>query len=337
MKYIKYAACLLVLLLLLSGSLQRPRSHHETEFLMDTVVSVTAYGAGAEKAVESVFLRLREIDRKCSAHNPDSQLAKINAAPKDTPVAVDSDLYHLIRTALRFAETADGLFDMTLLPVSNLWGFGTNSASVPAENALQAALQLTGCDQLILDDNAQTVTKRRDGVQLDLGGVAKGYASDEAVRILKEAGIQSAYLDLGGNVAVIGGMPLSLWESLRAGQKTRPFTIGLQQPDAPRGTVLETITLSNGFIVTSGDYERYFEQDGLRYHHILDPRTGHPADSGLRSVTIIAQSGLEADMLSTALFVAGKEEKPLLYASCDEIITVDDQMELTYVKKRGTP
>lgn len=337
MKYIKYAACLLVLLLLLSESLQKPRSHQTTEFLMDTVVSVTAYGAGAEQAVENAFLRLREIDRKCSAHNPHSQLAKINAAPKDSPVAVDSDLYHLIRTALRFSETSDGLFDMTLLPVSNLWGFGTNNASVPTENALQAALQLTGCDQLILDDNTQTVTKRRDGVQLDLGGIAKGYASDEAIRILKESGIQSAYLDFGGNVAVIGGMPLSLWKSLRTGQKTRPFTIGLQKPDAPRGTVLETIALSNGFIVTSGDYERYFEQDGLRYHHILDPRTGHPAESSLQSVTVIAQSGLEADMLSTALFVAGKEKKPLLYASCDEIITVDNQMELTYVKKRGTP
>ncbi len=332
MKVFKFLAPLLILLFLLLGNLAVPRMHRETEFLMDTVITVTAYGRHGKAAVQEVFWRLREIDAKFNAHSEKSELAKINTAPENTPVSVDKEVFNLIKSAHIFSTAAEGLFDITLLPLNNLWGFGTENASVPAENELKNTMASVGFGLITLDAENCTVTKHKAGVQLDLGAVVKGYAADEALRILKEAGVESAYLDLGGNVAVMGGMPQSLWKRIFSGQKTRPFVIGLQEPDAPSGTAIDTLSLTDGFIVTSGDYERYFEADGVRYHHILDPKTGQPAQSGLRSVTIVSENGLIADMLSTALFVAGEKEMPVLYDLCRQVITINDAMELTYVK-----
>ena len=151
-----------------------------------------------------------------------------------------------------------------------------------------------------------TVTKTAKNPQLDLGAIAKGYAADEAVRILKEAGIRHAYLDLGGNVAVFGGMPLSVFDSICKGMGARPFAIGIQNPKGIRGDVAEVIHVTDGFVVTSGDYERFFESGGNIYHHILNPQTGYPADSGHQSVTVVCNNGTVADVLSTSCFVAGK-------------------------------
>ncbi|MBR5236562.1 MAG: FAD:protein FMN transferase [Clostridia bacterium] len=332
MKYFKVIAPLLILLFLLLGNLSTPIKHRETEFLMDTVVTVTAYGNEGKAAVQKVFLRLRELDAKFNAHSEKSELAKINTAPENTPVPVDKEAFKLIKSAHDFSITAEGFFDITLLPLSNLWGFGTENTAVPTENELENAMKQVGFTFISLDPENCTVTKHKAGIQLDLGAVVKGYAADEAMHILKESGVESAYLDLGGNVAVMGGMPQSLWKRILSGQKTRPFVIGLQEPGAPSGTAIDTLSLTDGFIVTSGDYERFFEADGMRYHHILDPATGKPAQSSLRSVTIVSKNGLMADMLSTALFVAGEKEMSALYDLCEHVITINDAMELTYVK-----
>lgn len=331
MKHLKIAAGLLVLILLFL-SFSKPGTHSETEFLMDTMVSVTAYDYNAKAVVQQVFKRLRDIDKKCSAHQPESEVGRINAAPKNTAVVIDEEVFNLIKTALTFSEDSDGAFDITMLPVSNLWGFTSAAPKRPTGETLAKALSQTGRQHLILDETTCSITKTIDGLQIDLGAVAKGYAAEEAVRLLKEAGICHAYLDLGGNIAVMGGKPTSFWETLFTGKKTKPFLIGLQKPDAPRGTVMETIQLFDGYVVTSGDYERYFEENGLRYHHILNPKTAYPADTQLKSVTVVSNYGTEADMLSTALFVLGTDRMEDLQDRCKAIYTIDNQMNFNVIK-----
>ncbi len=333
MKSAKIIACLLICFGLLYAGLTEPRSYTETEFLMDTIATVTAYGAQGKKAIEQVFLRLRELDRKCNAYLTDSEIGKINAAPANTAISVDREVFSLIQSAFTFSENSENAFDITLLPVSRLWGFGTKNAHVPTFFEINNALELTGSKCFSLNATEGTVTKAFDGVQLDLGGAVKGYAAQVALQILKENGVEHAYLDLGGNVAVMGGKPLNLWETIFSGKKSKPFTIGLQTPDAPRGTVMKTISLSDGFIVTSGSYERYFEQNGMQYHHILDPATGQPANTGLKSVTVVTENGLEADMLSTALFVLGKEKMSLLSDRCEALYVIDNQMNCITMKE----
>lgn len=332
MKRLHLAVTIIILLFLLLALLLRtPAAHTETEFLMNTVVSVTAYGAGAKEAVQRAFVRIREIDAKLDAYDPESQIYALNQAPAQTPVPLDEEVFSLLQKALAFTEHTQGAFDATLLPVSSLWGFGTKEARVPDAAALENALRVTGPALFTPDAETRTVTKEQSGAALDFGAIAKGYAADEAVRVLKEAGIRHAYLDLGGNVAVFGGKPLSPLAALFQGSRSRPFTIGLQKPDAPRGEIIETVHLTEGFIVTSGDYERYFTADGIRYHHILDPKTGRPADSGQRSVTAICQSGTEADILSTALFVAGPSLADELSPYYDRLIFIDHTLGLTTV------
>ncbi len=335
MKHIKVFAGIVVLLLLFAG-FTKPTMHTETEFLMDTVVSVTAYGSNAKEAIGAVFMRLRELDKKCNAHQKESVVYAINTAQKNVPVSVDEEIFDLIQKSLVFSKDSQGAFDITLFPISTLWGFGTKEAAMPQKTTISAALTVTGAEKLILDKEKHTITKTNSDTQLDLGAAVKGYASEEALKILKEKGISHAYLDLGGNVAVMGGKPTKFLKRLLTGTKSEPFIIGLQKPDAPRGTLIKTFSLYDGFIVTSGDYERYFEENGQRYHHILDPQTGYPVHNGLKSVTVIAENGLEADMLSTALFVLGKENMPLLANRCQGIYVIDEQMELTAVKPLGT-
>lgn len=326
MKHFSRAAALGLLVLLISGGI-RPKCHTETAFLMDTVMTITVYGRHGKTAADAAIRRLTELDAMLDAHNPNSELARFNAAPPDTPIAVSRELYMLLERAVDFCEETGGAFDCALLAVSSLWGFGGDAAAMPQPEPLNAALSVSGSRFIELNRSARTVTRLNDTVQLDLGGLAKGYAADEAVRILKEYGIQSACLDLGGNVAVMGGKPFSLWQSLYHRNKTCPFTIGIQKPDAPRGEVADSISLSDGFVVTSGDYERYFEADGMRYHHILDPQTGYPAQTGLKSVTVVAQNGMQADMLSTALFVLGAERGAALTEQCETVMIIDDSLK----------
>ncbi len=324
MKRFKWAAILLVLFLLLFGNAAvEPYSVSKTEFLLDTLVTVTAYGKNAEKATESALSRIREIDRDFDAYSETSEIFAINSAPKNTPVPLSDDVFFVLQTALEFSRLSGGAFDITLFPVTKLWGFGSENERVPEDRELYEALKVTGADKLILDPSTQTVTKTEDGVQIDLGAVAKGYASDEAVRVLKENGVRHAYLDLGGNVAVFGGKPQTLLQRL-FGAKKQDFSIGIQKPDAPRGELIDVIKLSDGFIVTSGNYERYFEEDGRRFHHILNPKTGMPAETGISAAVVTTQNGMVADILSTALFVTGGELPEPLAPYVDSYFVIDN-------------
>ncbi len=331
MKAFKVIAGILVLSLIIGGGLFTPRPYTVTEFAMDTIITITTYGTNRKEATEQVLQRIRELDEKLDPRDSQSQLARINAAEKDVPIPIDDDVLYILTQAQQFSRRSEGVFDITLLPVSKLWGFGTSHANVPDTDAISDALSHVGTNLVQIDEASKTITKSDSLTKLDLGAAAKGFAADEAIRILKENGIKSAYLDLGGNIAVLGKKPLGLWEALKNRSFSKPFTIGIQKPGAPRGDVIETLSLSDCFIVTSGDYERCFEDNGTLYHHILNPETGFPAQSGSKSVTVVAQNGLMADMLSTTLFITGKKAATDYADFYDALIFVDEHLQTTHI------
>lgn len=305
LKHVKPVLSLLLVFVIISGVVFNEGEYTQTEFMMDTMISVTAYGRGAEAATRKAFERIAEIDRKFSAHNEESELFKINSAAATENV--DAEVYSLIKRAVWFSKLTDGAFDVTLAPVSSLWAIGTENQRVPQKEEIEKALLSCGAEFLELRDETRTVAFLKEGMALDLGAAAKGYAAEEAVRVLKENGIENAYLDLGGNIAVMGKKPLGLWESIKSMKKERDFVVGIQDPEKSRGEIIETVTGNDNYIVTSGGYERCFYEGEKRYHHIMDGRTGFPAEEKLDSVTVISKDGTAADMISTAIFVMGKE------------------------------
>lgn len=309
MKRLQYAAAaLLILLILFGGAAMQPKSCRETVYSLDTVITLTAYGKNAKSGIRAAIDRIEEIDEKMSAYKAESDIGRINSALCGTPVAVSGETFSLLCRAQEFSRMTDGLFDFTLKPLADLWGIGTEHPRVPSQEEIDAALAKTGWESVHLSEDSQTVTLEKEGMGLDLGGIAKGYASEEAARVLKEHGVENACLDLGGNVVVIGKKPLGLFDSIRNGGKFLPFTVGIQEPGAARGQICRKLTMEeDGCVVTSGDYERYFEENGVRYHHIFDPRTGRPAAGGVRSATVIGTDATAADALSTVFFILGND------------------------------
>lgn len=277
-----------------------PPKHSRTAFLLGTTITVTTYGRVSSDVMDQVFARVGEIERKMSTSEKDysdTELLRVNARAGAGAVSVSADTFAVVREALGFSELSGGAFDVTVYPLVRLWGIGTEAAAVPDAERLSAALELVGYRAVQMDQDDVSISLPQPGMGVDVGGIAKGYAADEAARILREAGIESALLDFGGNILTVGHKPDgSLWR------------IGIQVPDASRREFLGIATVAEQSIVTSGTYERFFEQDGVRYHHILDTHTGYPVQNGLTSVTIITTASMEADALSTAVFALGLEE-----------------------------
>ena len=271
-------------------------SETRTVYAMDTVMNLTVYGENAAAALESAEKELHTLDEAVLSRTAEgSELYALNASDGETvECGADDILPALIETALTISDATDGAFDPTLAPVLDAWGFTKDERRVPSADELKELLGHTGCGKVALEKTADgwTVTLL-DGAQLDLGGIAKGYAAGRVRTILREAGVTSAIISLGGNVAAVGKKPDgSAW------------TVGLQDPDRPE-SYFGTVSIEAACVVTSGAYQRYFEENGVRYHHILDPYTGCPAESGVKSVSVIAQDDTLADALSTALFVMG--------------------------------
>jgi len=265
------------------------RSYSRTEYMLDTIITVTA---DERKAVSACFDEISRIENLLSAYLPDSEISKINSAPSGEGVEVSEEVFSLLERAQQYKQATDGAFDISIKPVVDLWDIG-GEGNVPDDESLLSALECVG--DIVLDKSNHTVTLPRDGMGIDLGGIAKGYAGDRVREILKEHGVRSAIADLGGNIVTVG----------KNGK--RPWRIGLQDPKGARGTSFADISIEDSCVVTSGGYERYFEKDGKTYHHIIDPNIGKNPDNGILSVTIIAQDGTLADALSTAVFVAGKD------------------------------
>ncbi len=278
----------------------------QTRFALGTVITLTGYGAGASDAVESAFLRIQQIENEMSVRIADSEIAVLNKNGGNT---LSKDVYELVKKAVDIAQRSDGAFDPTVLPLALLWGFDTDGVkqAVPAPDKIEKARALVDYKKVGLDDKSRKATLPR-GMGIDLGGIAKGYAADEARRIFREQGVKNALLDLGGNIVALGERP--------GGGAWR---IGIRDPREGEGTYYAVLNVTDRAVVTSGDYERYFIKNGKRYHHIFDPATGYPSESGVISATIVADDSTLADGLSTAVFVLGVEKGLALINAMDGV------------------
>lgn len=275
------------------SSLTDNRKETKREFLaMDTYMTLTAYGDGAQDALKKAEDEIQELESKWSVTEEGSEIYKINHSD-GRAVTVSKETAEVIRFALDMARETGGALDPTIYPVLTAWGFTTDKYRVPEEREIQELLKQIGYESVELNDQS---IKIPEGMELDLGSVGKGYAGDLAAEIVKDAGIHSALLSIGGNIQAVG--------SKTDGSDWR---LAIQNPygDGEAG-VLE---VSDCAVVTSGNYERYFTaEDGKTYGHIIDPETGYPADNGLVSVTIVTKEGKKGDALSTAMFVKGVED-----------------------------
>ena len=306
---------LLLGLLLIAGwwRLQpEPGALHETRLLMGTTVTIEVDGlprTALTAAVNAAFAEMARIEALMTPHQADSDVARLAAASREATVAPETA--EVIALGLEVAARSDGAFDLTLGRLKALWGIETEAPRVPDPAEIAAALAGTGPEALTV--TGRVVRKRASGLAVDLGGIAKGYAVDRAVAILRARGVTSAAVNAGGDIGVLGS------------KQGRPWRIGVQHPRRP-GEVLATLEAVDRAVVTSGDYERSFEQGGRRYHHLFDPRSGYPADR-CQSVTVLAPEAMLADALATAVFVLGPEAGLALlhdYPGVDALIVAAD-------------
>ncbi|MBQ1867500.1 FAD:protein FMN transferase [Selenomonas sp.] len=299
-----------IVLLLVMGTVLltgcgRKEPVQKTVMVMDTVVTLTAVGEKADDAVRESIVRLQEIDGMASPHGENSDLKKLaDAAGNGAWIPLHPEVFHMLEVSQEYSRISDGAWDVTAGPLVELWGIGTDKAKVPTETELAQAKAKTGWQKLELDPETKCARLREPGMSLDLGGIAKGFAADEVRKIYEQHGIRDGLINLGAS---------SIY-ALGKNTKGGSWRVGIRHPRSEdKESRLGVVELSNAALSTSGDYERFFEQAGVRYHHILDPRTGRPANSGAVSDTIVVDgslpdAGMISDLLTTAVFVLGPEE-----------------------------
>jgi len=267
------------------------------EFALNTINVIMLYDQARDDVYDAIFARIREIESRMSAFLPDSDLSRVNAAAGLSPVRVSDDVFFVIERAVEIAELSDGAFDPTVGPLTFLWGITSDNPRVPSQEEIDAVLPLVNWRYIELDRQQRTVFLRYPGMVLDLGAIAKGFAADEAVAIVREARLERALIDLGGNVITFG-----------VRQAGGPWRVGLQNPLGDRGEFIGVINGWDMTVVTSGVNERYFQYEGEHFHHLFSPFDGRPARTGLLSATIVADVSMDADALSTSIFVMGYEK-----------------------------
>lgn len=279
------------------------RKHEKQLFAMDTVMFLTAYGDTGDEALAAAADVINALAADLDPEKEGSSVHALNAGA-GSPVAVSEDCFDVLDTALRVRRLADGALDPALYPVILAWGFTTGEYRVPAQAELDALMAEKDTDGIVLNEAVGTVTLP-ENMAVSLGAVAKGYAAQKAVGAMADAGAEYAILSLGGNVQTLG----------QTRPDGTPWQVAVTDPN-DTGAYLGILNVGQTAVVTSGGYQRYFEQDGVTYIHILDPSTGRPVDNGLLSVTVVSEDGTRADALSTALFVLGEDGALALYNEC---------------------
>lgn len=305
-------------------------SKYDCEFFaMDTVMTINAYGSNSESAVKAAQNEINRLDKLLSVQNENSEIFKLNQSKK---MAVSEDTLTLITRSKEIYTLTDGAFDISCEPLTREWGFYSGLENkVPSQKAIETALEGVGAEHIKIKDSTVTLD---DNTSLDLGGIAKGYASHKAAEILKENGVTSALMSLGGNVRAVGSKP-----------DGESWSVAVTNPD-DNSRSIGTLKISDKAVVTSGGYQRYFEENGQTYHHIIDTKTGYPADSGLKSVTIVSDDDALADALSTALFVMGLEKSGKFYSENSSLfgavfitdkgeIYVTDNLKDSFMSEQG--
>lgn len=270
-----------------------------TFYVYDTVATIKIYDEKAtEQNIDEIRDLLSKIDLELSRTNKNSDLYKVNAASGEEAVKVSQGTFDVVKLALAYAEETDGLLDPSIGPLINLWDIGHEGAKLPDKDDLEKARKLTDYRKVILDETDLTIKLEEPGMVLDLGSIGKGYAADQVSAYMRDHDLNSALINLGGSsINAVGGKPGGA-----------DWNVGLQDPVKSRGSQIGTVKINNETIDSSGVYERFFMEDGVRYHHILDPRTGYPTQNGLMSITIVSDNATDADALSTAAFVMGLED-----------------------------
>ena len=262
-------------------------------FAMDTYMTVTAYGPNADTAVDQAQQEIERLDALLSTGEETSEVAQINANGGGT---LSEDTTYLLERSLDLYDSTNGVFDIAIYPIMDAWGFTTGNYTIPSDETIESLLPLTDANDILYDKDSASISFAKDGMKIDFGGIAKGYTSGRIADIYRECGVTSGLINLGGNVQVVG--------TKTDGSKWR---VAVQDPN-DEGENFAVVEIADEAVITSGGYQRYFEEDGATYHHIIDPRTGYPADSGVISSTIISHDGTLADGLSTSLFIMGVDD-----------------------------
>ncbi len=296
----------LVLSLALCSSARAEWVEHVEDGIMGTRIVVELWSenrAEGEAAVQAVLAEMRRIDEAMSTYKTTSEVSRVNAEAAQRPVPISQELFDLLTTSVEYSTITGGAFDITYASVGYLYDYRERVR--PDEKQIEEALPGINYRHLILDPKARTVKFAREGVRIDLGGIGKGHAVDRGIAVLRARGIEHALVTAGGDSRIIGD---------RFGN---PWVVGIRHPDR-KDEVIARIPLEDAAISTSGDYERYFDDKGVRYHHILDPKTGHSA-SKVRSATIIASTATRTDGLSKTAFVLGPEKAIALYNTLEDV------------------
>lgn len=272
-------------------------------FALDTYITITLEGKDADEAMNVAANYIMELERKLSRQDPESEISSLNLSSEGSPVTLSKETYDLLSLAVSYSEKTSGRFDLTIAPVMDLWGFGTEGAHVPEKSEIEKILPNVGYTKVhLLSDNKAYL---EEGAKVDLGGAAKGYIGDLLMEKLSSYSLSKIILDLGGNVC--------------CRSRSSDLTIGIVSP-LSSDALCCTYSLSSGSscsVITSGAYERYIEEDGVRYGHIMDTSTGYPADTDLLSATVIGSDGTKGDIYSTTLFSLGSEKAMELASSSD--------------------
>lgn len=324
----RFAACVLTGIFLLGTtgcgntalSSKSSEPIQRTDFLLNTFVDIKIYDSDDTSILDDAMAICKDFESRFSRTIETSEIYKINHRNADEQtITVSDETAELLASALRYCDLSNGAFDITIEPVSSLWDFTSGESKIPNADAITAAAEYVGYETMKLDGNSLTFLS--PDTTIDLGAIAKGYIADQIRDHLVASGVESAVINLGGNVLCVGAKP-----------DGSSFKIGLQKPFAEHAETFATVAADNMSVVTSGVYERHFEVDGKNYHHILDPKTGYPYDNGLISVTILSEHSVDGDGLSTTCFSLGLEDGMELVESLDDVYAcfIDEDYNVYY-------
>ena len=299
--------------------------YSQTYYNLGTVSQITLFDVNksdADEILKECGDILLDVDNTMSKNRQYSEISKINQNAGKEYTKVSEETFFVIENALNFSNISNGVFDVTVGPVVDLWAIGTDKARVPSQEEINQMLPLVNYKEISVDEENNSVKLSKENMEIDLGGIAKGYAADKIAEYLKENDIKKAIIDLGGNIFILGEK-----------DKNTPFKVGIQDPnDEDRSSILN-IDISNKSLVTSGIYERYIKEGDKLYHHMINPQTGYPFDNNLSSVTIISSSSIIGDGLSTTAYGLGLEEGLKLIENTDDtdaiFITKDKKIYTT--------
>ena len=320
MKTLRILCTFLVCSLFLCGCTTNKEPISKTAIYFDTVISIKIYDSQDTDILEQCFTFCEDFEQTISRTIETSEISQINNS-KGNPVEVSDTTIELLEKGIYYSELTNGAFDISIAPLSELWDFKNNPGNVPDENDINKALSHVSYQNILIEGN--TVTLLDPNIAIDLGGIAKGYMADQLKNYLLSEGVESALIDLGGNILAVGTKP-----------DNSNFTIGIKKPFED-GEMISTESINDISVVTSGCYERYFEVDDVIYHHILDTNTGYSCDNNLYSVTIFSDKSVDGDALSTSCFALGLEEGIKLIESLEGIdaLFVTDNYEIIDTRK----